>query len=300
MDMKGRMICRLAAWIMGIAGLLTAGVSSASSYAVSTNSITNFLLSMPSGSSFGGFTFSGDIAVALGDLTGGELDIDKQDADAACVGGYCAGLNNSFISHGISPYPGYAYGDALIGDKNVMAGTGTASSVGEATSYDGLAGAAGANTMIASFGLASTGLLNFSFLSAPYMETQIGAGALAASGTTDMSITIWQGPTKIFEWTPDGLSGGILNGTESADPFSLNRDINGNDIYAPGTGLFNASTAALTAGTYLMKIHMGNEAHAASVAVVPVPAALPLFGSGAIALAVLARRRGKSSKRQVP
>ena len=293
--MKGRTICRLAAWIMGGASLFAAGVSSASSYAVSTNSITNFLLGMPSGSTFGGFTFSGDIAVSLGDLAGGEADIDKQDADAACVGVYCASFNNSFISHASSPYPGYAYGDALISSKNVLAGTGAASSIGEAMSYNGLAGAAGANTMIASFSLGSAGSLNFSFLSTPYMETQLGAGALAASGTTDMNITIWQGLTKKFEWTPDGLSGGILNGTEGSDPFSLNLGINDNNTYSPGAGSFSASTAALAAGAYTMKIHMGNEAHVASITVVPVPAALPLFGSGAIVLAALARRRNKST-----
>jgi hypothetical protein len=300
MAMKGRMICRLAAWIMGIAGLMAAGVSSASSYALSTNSITNFLLSMPSGSTFGGFTFSGDIAVSLGDLTGGDIDIDKQDADAACVGGYCAGFDNSFSSHGVSPYPGYAYGDALISDKNVLAGTGAASSIGEATSYDGLAGAAGANTMIAVFSLVSAGALDFSFLSTPYMETQLGAGALAASGTTDMNIVIRQGGTKIFEWTPDGSSGGILNGTEGSDPFSLNFGINGIDSYSPGTGAFTASTAALAAGAYTMEIFMGNEAHVASVSAVPVPAALPLFGTGVVALAALARRRSKSSKQNTP
>lgn len=292
--MKGKIICRLAVWIMSSAGLLATGIASASSYAVSTNSITNFLLSMPSGSTFGGFTFSGDIAVSLGDLAGGEADISKQDADAACVGGYCAGFNNSFISHGSSPYPGYAYGDALISSKNVLAGTGAASSIGEAATYDGIAGAAGANTMIASFFLTSAGALNFSFLSTPYMQTQLGAGALSASGITDMNITIWQGMTKKFEWAPDGLSGGILNGTEGSDPFSLNFGINGNNTYSPGAGSFSASTLALAAGTYTMKIHMGNEAHTSSVAVVPVPAALPLFGSGAIALAALARRRNKT------
>lgn len=295
--MKGKIICRLVAWIVGSAGLLVTGVSSASSYAVSTNSITNFLLGMPSGSTFGGFTFSGDIAVSLGDLAGGDANINKQDADAACVGAYCAGFNNSFMSHGISPYPGYAYGDAQIGNQNVLAGTGAASSIGEATTYDGLAVAAGANTMIASFSLTSAGSLNFSFLSTPYMQTQLGTGALSASGTTDMNITIWQGLTKKFEWAPDGLSGGILNGTEGSDPFSLNLGINGNNTYSPGAGSFSASTIALAAGTYTMKIHMANEAHAGSVAVVPVPAALPLFGSGVIALAALARRRGKSSGR---
>lgn len=298
--MKGRMICRVSAWIVGGAGLLATGISSASSYAVSSNSITNFRLAMPSGSTFGGFTFSGDIAVSLGDLTGGDLNIAKQDADAACVGGFCAGFNNSFSSHGVSLYPGYAYGDALISDKNVLAGTGAASSIGEATSYYGAAGAAGANTMIAGFTLASTGSLDFSFLSTPYMGAQLGADALAASGTIGMSITIWDNAVKIFHWTPDGSSGGILNGTESSDPFSLNFGIDGIDSYSPGTGSFSASTAALAAGFYTMEIFMGNEAHVASVSAVPVPAALPLFGTGVVALAALARRRSKSSKQNTP
>jgi hypothetical protein len=298
--MKGRMICRLAAWIVGGACLLATGISSASSYAVSTNNITSFLLAMPSGSTFGGFTFSGDIAVSLGDLTGGDLDIAKQDADAACVGAYCAGFNNSFAPHASSPYPGFAYGDAQIGNRNVLAGTGAASSIGEVTSYNGLAGAAGANTMIAGFTLASAGSLDFSFLSTPYMETQLGAGALAASGTTGMSITIWDNAVKIFQWTPDGTSGGILNGTESSDPFSLNLGIHGIDSYSPGTGSFSAATAALSAGAYTMEIFMGNEAHVASVAAVPVPAALPLFGTGVVTLAALARRRSKSSKQNIP
>lgn len=295
--MKGRVICRLTACIMVSVGLLTPAVSTASSYAVSTDSITNFLLGMPAGSTFGGFTFSGDIAVSLGDLTGGDIDIDKQDADAACVGAYCAGFNNSFMSHGASPYPGYAYGDALISSNNVLAGTGAASSIGEATSYNGIAGAAGVNSMIATFTLGSAGSLNFSFLATPYMNTQLGTGSLGASATTAMNITILQGASKKFEWTPNGASGGILNGVESSDPFSLNYNISGNNTYSPGAGSFSASTAALAAGIYTMQIQMGNEALVASVTAVPVPAALPLFGSGIAALTLLARRRSKLAKK---
>ena len=249
-----RIIPAISAIVM-TAGLVSTGAAWASSYAVSTNSITGFDLNLPVGSTFHSLTFSGDIAVALGDVTGGAADISWQDADAACVGAYCAGFNNSFVFHGASPYPGYAYGDALIGNTGVLAGTGSASSIGEATAFDGIAGAMGANTMIASFTLGSAGFLSFSFLSDLYMNTQLGGGGLFTKSDSSMSITIWQGLTsKVFEWTPDGMAGGILNGSEISDPFSLNHSIAGTMTYDPLAGTFGAMTDTLSGGTYTMKI----------------------------------------------
>jgi len=280
--------------IVMAAGLVSTGASWASSYAVSTNSITGFDLNLPLGSTFQGLTFSGDIAVALGDLTGGDVNIAAQDAAAACVGAYCAGFNNSFGFHGASLYPGYAYGDALIGNSNVLGGTGTASSIGEATAFNGIAGAAGANTMIASFTLGSAGTLSFSFLSDLYMNTQLGSGGLFAKSDSGMNISIWSGTiltgltTQVFEWKPDGAAGGILNGSETSDPFSLNHNIAGNLTYDPLADTFSAMTNVLAGGTYTMKIRMDNSA---AVSAVPVPAALPLFGSGLLALMALVRRR---------
>lgn len=270
-------------------GLVYNGASWASSYAVSTNSITGFDLNLPGGSTFLSLTFSGDIAVSLGDLTGGDVNIAAQDAAAACVGAYCAGFINSFGSHGASLYPGYAYGDALIGNSNVLGGTGAASSIGEATAFDGIAGAAGANTMIASFKLGTLGgSLSFSFLSDLYMNTQLGSGGLFAKSDSGMNITIWQGLTKVFEWAPNGAAGGIFNGSEISDPFNLNHSIAGTMTNDPLADTFSAMTNTLAAGTYTMKIHMDN---AAAVSAVPVPAALPLFGSGILALMALVRRR---------
>lgn len=269
-------------------GLVYNGASLASSYAVSTNSITGFDLNLPLGSTFHSLTFSGDIAVSLGDLTGGQADIDKLDADKACVGAYCAGFNNSFVFHGASPYPGYAYGDALIGNSNVLGGTGAASSIGEATAFDGIAGAAGANTMIASFTLGAADSLSFSFLSDLYLNTQLGSGGLFAKSDSGMHITIWQGLTKVFEWAPNGTAGGIFNGSEISDPFNLNSGIAGNMTYDPLADTFSAMTDTLAAGTYTMKIRMDNSA---AVSAVPVPAALPLFGSGVLALMALMRRK---------
>lgn len=270
-------------------GLVYNGASWASSYAVSTNSITGFNLNLPGGSTFLSLTFSGDIAVSLGDLTGGDVNIAAQDAAAACVGAYCAGFINSFGSHGASLYPGYAYGDALISNSNVLGGTGAASSIGEATAFDGIAGAAGANTMIASFKLGTLGgSLSFSFLSDLYLNTQLGSGGLFAKSNSGMHITIWQGVAKVFEWAPNGAAGGIFNGSEISDPFNLNSSIAGTMTYDPLADTFSAMTGTLASGTYTMKIRMDNSA---AVSAVPVPAALPLFGSGLLALMALVRRR---------
>ena len=147
--------------------------------------------------------------------------------------------------------------------------------------------------MQASFTLYSPAALNFSFLADPYMSTQLTAGGLTASGNSGMTISIWQGSSKLFQWTPDGQSGGIMGGVETLDPFSLNLGIGSNVTYSPGAGSFSAGTKTFAAGTYSMNINMSN---AVNVSAVPVPPALPLFGSGVLALAALARcRRARMS-----
>lgn len=279
-----------APWFMGVVGLFASFSASASTYAVSTDSISNFSITGIPAGSFGAFTFSGDFSLSLGALPGIEAHLSSQDAAPACLGSYCAGFNNSFTSHGVSPAPGYAYADAKIYDTNVLGGTGSAASIGEATAYDGAAGSASANAMHAGFSLAGAGTVNFSFNALPFMNTQLLSGGTGATAAIGMGITIKQGGNTVFQWTPDGTAGGIFNGTEGYDPFSLNFTMGNNLTYNPGSGLFSASTN-LAAGSYTLDIAMANSATVTSTAVVPVPAALPLLGSGVVALAVFARRR---------
>lgn len=288
--MKKINLSTAAPWFIGVVGLLTSVSASASSYAVSTDSITNFSITGIPAGSFGAFTFSGDFTLSLGALPGIEAHLSSQDAAPACLGSYCAGFNNSFTSHGVSPAPGYAYADAKIYDVNVLGGTGSASSIGEATVYSGAAGSASANAMHAGFSLGSAGTVNFSFNALPFLNTQLLAGGTGASAAIGMGITIKQGGNTVFQWAPDGTAGGIFNGTEVYDPFSLNYTLGNNLTFDPGTGLFSASTN-LAAGSYTLDIAMTNSATATSTAVVPVPAALPLLGSGVVALAAIARRR---------
>ena len=279
-----------APWFIGMVGLLTSFSASASSYAVSTDSISNFSITGIPAGSFGAFTFSGDLTLSLGALPGIEAHVSSQDAAPACLGSYCAGFNNSFTSHGVSSAPGYAYADAKIYDTNVLGGAGSASSIGEATVYDGAAGSASANTMHAAFSLPSAGTVNFSFNALPFMNTQLLSGGTGATAAIGMGIAIKQAGNTVFQWTPDGTAGGIFNGTEVYDPFSLNFTMGNNLTYNPVSGLFSASTN-LSAGSYTLDIAMANSATATSTAVVPVPAALPLLGSGVVALAAIARRR---------
>lgn len=267
---------------------MAATASSAASYAVSYDSITNFSLVLPTSATFQGLTASADAAISIGALTGFDVNGAFQDASPACVGTYCAGFNNSFTSHLASPPPGYSYGDANIYSTNVTGGAGSASSIGEAMAFDGIAAAAGGNKMVAKFTLDSSDTLSFSFKATPYMNTQMGGGALDALAKTRMAISIRQGGTTLFQWSPNGLAGGITGGTELSDPFSLNLDISGNSTYTNSLGSFSAETNLLGAGTYYMDIYMTN---LAEVHAVPVPAALPLFGSGVVTLAALIRRR---------
>jgi hypothetical protein len=279
-----------APWIIGTIGMFASATASASSYAESADSINNFSITGIPTSSFGGFTFSGDFALSLGALPGIEAHLSTQDAAPACLGSYCSGFNNSFSSHGVSPSPGYAYGDAKIYSTNVLGGAGAASTIGETTIYDGAAGTSSANAMHAAFSLGDASTVNFSFNALPFMSTQLMSGGTGASGVIGMGITIKQSGTTVFQWLPNGASGGILNGTEVSDPFSLNSTIGSNLVYNPGSGFFSASTG-LSAGNYTLDIAMANAVTATSTTVVPVPAALPLFGSGMAALAVLAKRR---------
>ncbi len=276
-------------WVIGAVGLIASASASASSYAVSTDSITNFSITGISGS-FGDITFSGDFALSLGALPGIEAHLSMQDAAPACLGSYCSGFSNLFSPNGVSPAPGYVYSDAKIYNTNVLGGAGAASTIDEVTVYDGAAGSTSANAMHATFSLTSASTVNFSFDALPFMSTQLLSGGTSANGAIGMGITIKQSGNTVFQWAPDG----IVNGTEILDPFSLNKSIGSNLTYSPGPGLFSTSTNLLAAGSYTLDIAMANVVTATSTTVVPVPAALPLFGSGMAALVVLAKRRKRT------
>lgn len=281
-------ISRNGAMLILVLGAGLPGGAWASSYAVSYNTISGFSLAFGGGAgNLTPFTFSVDAALTT---YGVDAGLSVMDAPAACVN--CS-YNNDFASHGTATE--YAYGDAMIANSNVQNGVGAASSIGEVSAFNSAGAAYGSNTMVASFSVGTTpGSLSFGFLSSPYMSVALTSGGESANANQLMSISIFHGLSKVFEWKPDGISGNAFGGNDSADPFTLNSSLMANSLFNPGSGNFAAITNSLSTGTYTMKITMANYVSATSTAVVPLPAAAWLFGSGLLALVGLAKRKKKN------
>ncbi len=187
------------------------GLAQANSYAVSYNTINNFGLTFTDRAvgSLLRFTFSTAVA-AQGTQTVANVGV--TDAAAACVGAFCGTFNNSYSAHGAGG--DYAYGDALIGGTDLLAGTASASSIGEISA--GPAGFAnGSNIMVGHLFVATPGTVSFSFNALPYMQV-LGTG----SANSSMSITIFGSVGgQVFNWTPDGVLGsGIRRGGNIRQP----------------------------------------------------------------------------------
>lgn len=280
-------IARAGAMLAFAVGVGVSGGACASSYAVSYNTISGFSLAFGGGAgNLSPFTLSVDASVTTYGLDGG---LNMKDAPAACLN--CV-YSNSFTSHGSATE--YAYGDAQIVSRNVLAGIGAASSIGEISAFNSTGLSGGSNTMLASFSVSgSPGTVNFDFQSVPYMNTLLAPGGVSANANQLMFISISQGSTKIFEWRPDGAAGNVLGGVEKSDPFALNSSIGGSASFNPGSGYFEATTNSLAPGTYSLQITMANYVSASSTTVVPLPAAVWLFGSGLLGLVGLARSTKK-------
>ncbi|MCB1948250.1 MAG: PEP-CTERM sorting domain-containing protein [Burkholderiales bacterium] len=105
-------------------------------------------------------------------------------------------------------------------------------------------------------------------------------------------MTLLQGSTTIFNWSPDGQAGGITGGTEISDGIDLTF---GSTVSTPGadTGLLaNSGTAQasvfLPAGSYTFRVAQFTSANAAFV---PEPGILGLMGLGFLMLGFSRNRK---------
>jgi len=269
-----------AALVLCVATALSANAH-ASSYAVSTNTISNFGMTFTPSTSFTGFTFTSDAATQNNTGTGNAASLN---AGASCI--YCS-YNDSFAAHGMGS--DYSYGDVQITNDQVLLGAGNASAIGESSISNGIGSGSSINTMIGSFSVSGPTTVSFGFDATPYMLSQITAGGLASAANMSMTVTISDLITNqtVFSWAPNGN----LDVGETADQFNLNGGVGrvntGSSFFNPGLGHF-ASGANLASGVYNLNITMKNSVF---VSAVPVPTAAWLLGSGLIGLAGIARRK---------
>ena len=258
----------LPAVAMGLALTATSSSAIAASVALSVNNITNFSMSS-TGVTFTGFTFSNDTAATEGGGTGGA---DTSDAPAACIGD-CALWENQFYAH--SPYSTeFSYGDAQILNQDILGGSGAASSIGEVVVTDGIAHASGSNVLTSVFlSVVDNTTIDFSLFANALMESSVSGTGVSSAANMFFSITLTDSSSSTaFSWLP----------------VELNHGITGNTTYSFANTL-STSTGMLAAGDYTLNIKMENQVNGA--AVIPVPAAVWLFGSGLIGLIGIARRK---------
>jgi PEP-CTERM motif len=149
--------------------------------------------------------------------------------------------------------------------------------------------------------------ISFSFQADPFVMATIDAGANAGSvarGTLGFSVSLTNVATNaiVFNWTPDGSLGGIVGGTETSDPESLNstfaafpgQSITHSGRYAAGTfSSYSATTNALAAGNYTLSFAMSESTDVRRVAAdtVPEPATCALIFVGFGVVGVMRRLR---------
>lgn len=166
------------------------------------------------------------------------------------------------------------------------------------------------------------GVVNFDFFAEPYMQTSISSvGSGPASSATAGLVVVFSITNStgaiVFNWSPDGVAGGILGGTESADPWSLNVNLpialpttSGlydpflcgapSDATAPRAcrGHYAASTASLASGNYTLTVQMVEsvDLFKAPLVRIPVPDTLALLGLGLAGLGFVNRRSATAPK----
>jgi hypothetical protein len=307
---------------LALASLLGASsVARADAFARSYNEVTNLVITASAGTNIGGSVNNSSATACLPNGTclsqGGA---GATDSPAAQIGlpGYS---NNSYTSNQGAGFS-YAVADASIDSEQLLGAPFTrARSFAEGNLLG--AGTASANAGNSSATLLSTTVevggagatLNFRFDANPFIRAHLSNNAGAASqaeGSMSLNFNIIDNTGRVvFNWAPDGITGGITGGSESADAFTLNTSLtalSGNPgplIYNPtgcapgsiGSGCFNATTDFLGAGIYTLNLSMRENINLQSVAAaVPEPGmyAMLLVGLGLIGFTK--RRRTGSAK----
>jgi len=258
---------------------ITTGSVNAASVAVSLAEITNFTVSGVGSSNYtiSGWTFSNDFAISSPFYA---TNAHVNDPDGACNG--CS-YDNSFMAHG-NIGSDYIYADALIGSTDLK-NSGSASAITEIYSAGtGYSTASARNIFSGTINIPDAGAtptspthVNIGFDIDLLLRTMVDSGDFAQSSFgLNVSLTNTSNSNIFYSWADSGLQ----------------RSISGNNEYLLDSIAFNSGDLELGQNTeWALDITMNNDVTTNVTTVVPVPAAVWLFGSGLIGLVGVARRR---------
>ncbi len=159
---------------------------------------------------------------------------------------------------------------------------------------NGFAAAASLNASTTGFNTTFTlqqpAIINIDFQAHPFVYVVMDPGAAGGStnGNIETSVTITSGSGTVFDWSPDGVPGGITGGTELSDTRNLNGSVEvttpgdnafvnvtglpdvGNISPTVGVGTFSARTNVLPAGIYTLSLDMFQNVDVLTGALPPV------------------------------
>lgn len=299
----------------GATVLAFAQAASAGAIAFSSLEVSNFQIFSGDGTQYAAGDFD---VLEVSNFTKAEAMLDgsgivsthPSDVPLRCVGA-CAGIaQNDFGQQG-GPIGQFSRADAVMSGAGVSGLNGqdfvTARSVAEVQLNANGEGTAGSNVGSGSrfsFSLANDDVLDFRFDTQPFLRAMLEDQDVMSFAGVAWSVTVMDGANNVvFSWSPNGLAGGLVGGTEILDPFSVNTSRSvlapGDVVYDPGSGSFRAVTDVLSAGeTYTVSINEESSANALLVVdtqQVVEPASVGVLGLALLGLAAASRRwRGEN------
>jgi len=224
--------------------------------------------------------------------TFGTLDLVQQ-----CVGA-CGGFGQNDYTHHAAQTVIVARGDTILSGAPIS-GTGQPTGADAKTLAEAQVAPTNVGSTQSNLGLLATFLFSVAadqtvtiafdadlyLIASLTADMQIGSNAQASSSWS-IDVTDATTGNPIFTWNPNGGAGGIVGGTENADPCNLSQTVSsqlpGITITRACDASYSATSPTLVAGNfYQLNIRHTSEADATAV---PEPSLIALLGIGLLGM----------------